>query len=171
VWKEDRLSAAPLTYEYTFTKQGYYKVEIGNTKINFICSTNDKPPASGKVLKKKVSGGMGRLNIENKYDFPVIVTLCKSSASSKALNRIYIDKKKSATMSGIKDGSYILYIKGGTGYSKMAKDILDTSTAYKSSSPIKFATTSSTYSIWSIKLGVKGKSAGISPVDDNEVPI
>lgn len=164
-------NTATVKFTYTFEKQGYYKINIGNVKLNFICSTNDTPPENGAFLKKKVSGGSGQLKIENKYSFPVIVTLCKDTATTKALNRVYMKAKSTTTMSGIKDGSYIVYVKGGKGYSKMAKDILEPQAAYKSNSPMKFTTTSTTYSIWTLTLNVKGGNTNINAIDDNSIPM
>lgn len=171
VWYDDGPKSTELTFKYKFTKQGFYKVKIGDTNINYICSTNDKAPSNGTILKQKVSGGMGVLELTNNYNYDIIVTLAYHSSPQKAQNRIYIKAKKKATMNGLKDGTHIIYIKGGTGYSKMAKDILETKSSYKSDSKIKFRTTSSTYTIWKIRLGVYGGNMNISPVDDNSLPI
>ena len=169
-WKAPNNNSAVMTFEHVFDKQGFYKIVIGTVSINFICSTNDKPPANNKMLLHKLSGGRGVLKIENKYNHPVIVTLCREDSPDKALNKVYIRAKSSASIRGIKDGAYIIYMKGGIGYSKMARDILEPTVAYKSVKAMKFTTTSTTYSIWTVKIGVKGGNMGIVPIDDNNIP-
>ena len=166
IW--DSGPTANMTFKHTFTKQGYYTIQIGDTKIAFICSTKDKAPANGTLLKS-TSGGSGVLEIKNNYSYDVIVTLAKKG-SKNADARLYIQSKKSATVYGIKDGTYVLYVKGGSGYSNMAKDILETKTSYKSTTDMKFKTTGSSYTIWTITLNIVGGNMGSDPVDDGNIP-
>lgn len=170
-WHDSNRHLAILKFDHTFKKQGYYKVRIGNSDISITCAANDPPPSNGSFLLRRVSAGRGQMKIENHYNYPVIVTLCKKSSPDKAQNRIYLKKKSSASMPGIEDGTYIIYIKAGSGYNRMLKDILDPSVAYKFTLSMKFTTTRTKYSIWRIKLGTQGGNARTVPIDKNNIPV
>lgn len=73
-------------------------------------------------------------------------------------------------MYGIEAGSYIIYVKVGKGYSKAMKDILETKYAYKTTSRMRFVSTSSSYSVWTVKMGITGGNAGYTSVDDSSIP-
>jgi len=157
-----------ISYDYKFTKQGYHKINIGDTTIDFLCSTKDKVPSNGTILKR-TSGGYGVLELTNKYDRDIIVVLAKPG-DKKATAKVFIKANKKATIRGIKDGTYIIYTKGGLGYSKVIKDFLEVDLSYKSDDKLKFKTTSGSYTIWKVTLGVYDGNMDISLVDDDAIP-
>ncbi|NLD19164.1 MAG: hypothetical protein GX663_02815 [Clostridiales bacterium] len=169
-WTESGDVSVTLAFKHDFKEQGLYEIKIGNSKINFICSTNDTPPANGTVLLNNNSGGKGVLKINSKYNNDIIVTLAQTSSLDKAEKRIFLKANGSATISGVKDGTYVIYVKGGKGYSNVAKDILEPTSAYKSTDSMKFESTASTYSIWTLDLGVQGGNTGITSIDNNSIP-
>lgn len=150
IWDNTKLKIAALTFKYTFTKQGKYKVTIGDTSIDFVVAKADKAPTNGTILKRGTSGGSGVLNIKNANNYDVIATIVSAKNPNKALDRIYIKKNKTATLSGIKDGTYLVQVKGGTSYSKILKDIIEVSGSYNPTNKVKFTTSGSTYTIWNI---------------------
>jgi hypothetical protein len=123
-------------------------------------------PDNGAVLKRLpvFQGGKGRLTIKLDAGRDAIVKLVKQE-STQASIAVYIRSDSTTTVTGIPDGVYrVLYARGDAYNAPSGKFVLNVSAA-EFDETIEYATTSTTYSAWTITLySVAGGNAGSSPL-------
>jgi hypothetical protein len=126
---------------------------------------------NGQQLKK-ASGGSGQLTAENHGGKDAVVTLATSGASS-ATAVFYVQAGQKATIKGIPDGSYVVYIRSGTDWDGTLGEFTVDCKTSEDPSAMAFKTTRSTYSVWTVKFGLSASDGGqdeLQPVDPTSVP-
>jgi hypothetical protein len=106
--------------------------------------------ATGTVLANKLTGGVNKLVIKNRYAEDCMVCLTTSKKSSAAALAVYVRGKKSGTVSGIKDGSYYIFFCFGDDWNRYTNDFLDDLGHGRFKKPALFVTKSwtSQYTDW-----------------------
>lgn len=153
---------------------GHHKVSVGGVEVQLVVWDIVRP-ANGKILVDKVKGGRGRLTIHNGDDRDAVVVLAKSSSPSKALLAVYVRANKSKTITGIKDGKYVVYFSFGKRWDNHTKAFTSSPELRRFEDTMRFKTTRSasmiTYSIWTISLHqVAGGNAPTTGVGDDDFP-
>lgn len=149
---------------------GRHTVRAGDVETQLVVWRIERP-ASGKVLVNKLKGGLGRLTIKNGGDRDGVVILAKTSSPSKTLLAVYVRAGKSATIRGIKDGTYVVFFSTGKRWDGYSKSFTSEQERRRFEDPIAFRTTRTAYTIWTISLmAVAGGNAPTDPVDEGEFP-
>jgi hypothetical protein len=125
---------------------------------------------NGQQLKK-ASGGSGQLTAENKGDKDAVLTLATAGATS-ATAVFYVQAGQKATIRGIRDGSYLVYIRSGTDWDATLGEFTVDCKTDENSNAMAFKTTRSTYSVWTITFGITGGGGNdeLQPVDPTTIP-
>lgn len=126
-------------------------------------------PANAAVLVNKVKGGEGRLKVKNgDQERDVVVVLASSAKPSKALLAVYVRAKKSATVNGVKDGTYVVYFTYGTRWDATSKAFTSSVEKRRFEDTIRFKTrqtsTRINYTVWTLTLHQAGGDG--APTDD-----
>ena len=132
-------------------------------------------PANGKVLTNKVKGGRGRLTIKNGNDVDAVAVLARSSKPSKALLAVYVRAGKSATVKGIKDGTYVVFFSLGKRWDSHSKVFTSNADRSRFQDTIRFKTSRTAYmitsSVWTLTLNpVIGGNAPTEDVGEGDFP-
>ena len=115
------------------------------------------------------TNGEGELSVENGLDLDAVAILKQFDGDWKIA--VYIQNHDSFTITGIPDSTYDLYFTLGEDWdSEQAKFTRQTSRS-RFEELFPFATTATTYTIWSVTLHpVEGGAADTEPVPEDEFP-
>lgn len=165
---------AVLLFKVKAPGAGRHVVTAGNQKANLTVWRIERP-ASGKLLVNKIKGGMGQLKVKNGGDRDAVLILTKPSAPSKSLLAVYVRAGKTATVKGIKDGTYAAYFKQGSRWDGYSKAFTSDQELSRFRDTIRFQTsrtaTTIRWKIWTLSLeAVAGGNAPTDPVDEGDFP-
>jgi archaellum component FlaG (FlaF/FlaG flagellin family) len=132
-------------------------------------------PSNGTVLTNKVKGGYGRLTVKNgDPDRDCVLVLAAKAKPSKAVLAVYVRAKKSATVKGIKDGTYVAYFTHGAQWDAITRSFTQDAERRRFADPIRFKTqrtsTGIVYDVWTLSLHQLSGNAPTDPVDDADFP-
>ena len=132
-----------VTYDLTADRAGAYELALGDATADFLIV---KPVrlANGYVVKRGVSGGRSALTITNKTGSDAVAMLTRSSNRRKPVLAVYIRKNKKARISGIPDGSYVLWDCCGADFNWTMRDFFTPVEHKRWVDALKFNTTAST---------------------------
>ena len=126
-----------------------------------------RPPTG--MLEDHSSGGQGELLIKNGTDADALVIL--TGLDDKAVKSAYIRNAESFNMTGIPDGTYLLYYSKGEAFNKETNRFTKNATYQRLDTTIGFTTSATQYTTWEVTLyGVVGGTVGSEPVDPSEFP-
>jgi len=149
---------------------GRHTIAAGDLKTTLVVWRIERP-ANGKVLVNRVSGGLGRLKVENDGDRDAYLVLAKTSAPRKALLGVYVRAGRSATVRGIRDGTYVVYFSQGSRWDAHSRRFTVDPERRRFEDPIRFKTSRTSYTVWTLSLeSVVGGNAPTDPVDEGEFP-
>jgi hypothetical protein len=124
---------------------------------------------NGAVLKKTGKSGAGQLKIENGGQYDAVISMAPVN-SKDAILMVYMHTGGSTTINGIRDGTYKIFMTSGSDWDSAAK-VFTRDCDYQQFDDTFPYTTSSTYTIWTIKLKkVEGGNASTSDVDPGSIP-
>lgn len=133
-----------------------------------VSQTAASRPANGRIIYDRISGGRGVLKIKNGTSRDGVVTLVKGS--TKAIS-IYVRARSTARISDVRDGTYRIYFTTGYRFSSSKGRFTRSATYQRFNDRLRFRTTSSQYTIWTLTLNpVKGGNARTSQVDPKDFP-
>jgi len=125
--------------------------------------------ANGQLVKK-ASGGPGQLKIENKGSQDAMVTLAPVGYGT-ATVIMYVQAGQTATARGIRNGSYNLFVSGGSDWDSDLRTFTMGCRNYQFTDPLPYSSGGGKYEIWTITLGVgAGGNAPSSRVDPGSIP-
>jgi hypothetical protein len=125
-------------------------------------------PSNGKILYDRISGGHGRFKVKNGTTRDAVVTLVRGR--TKAVS-IYVRAKSSATVRDVRDGTYRIYFTSGYRFSASKNRFTRSAVYQKFNDRMKFVTTSTQYSIWTVSLKmVRNGNARTSSVNPKDFP-
>jgi len=135
------------------------------------------PPTNGTNRRltngqqiKKASGGSGQLTAENQGDKDAVLTLAADNSNS-ATAVFYVQAGQKATVKGIKDGSYHVYIASGSDWDGNLREFTVDCKTSENTDAMAFTTTRNTYSEWTLTFGItSGGTDPLTPVDPSQVP-
>jgi len=123
---------------------------------------------NGSYLRR-VRGGSGQLKIENGGS-DAVINLVLGSAKTPAVS-VYVRGKGKLTVSGVKDGTYRVFMTSGKDWDGKAKAFSRDCSFQKFEDTFKFTTNSGQYTVWTITLTpVLGGNARTSDVDPGAFP-
>ncbi|MHB8071575.1 MAG: stalk domain-containing protein [Candidatus Cryosericum sp.] len=123
-------------------------------------------PDNGAILKRlpAFTGGRGKLTIQMGTGRDAIVKLVRSD-SDQASIAVYVRADSSTTVTGIPDGVYRVVYATGDGYNAQSATFILGLKAAAFDESVAYATTSTTYSTWSITLyAAAGGNATTTPL-------
>jgi hypothetical protein len=132
-------------------------------------------PTNGTRIVNKLGGGYGRLTVRNRGGDDAVVVLARSSAPRKALLAVYVRGGKTATVSGVRDGTYVVYYASGSRWDTYSRAFTADQAHRRFDSRMRFKTTRTAtqirYTSWTLALQVSsGGNAPTSPVGEGEFP-
>ena len=165
---------ATVNVPFTVPAPGRHTVAAGPLEEKLVVWKITRP-STGKVMTNKVKGGRGQLTIENGNDRDAVVVLAKSSAPTKAVLAVYVRAERSATVKGIRDGTYVVYFSLGKRWDSHSKAFTSERDQSRFEDTIRFKTTRSaymiTYSTWTLTLNpVFGGNAPTQDVGEGDFP-
>ena len=125
-------------------------------------------PGTG-MLVDNAPGGAGELLIKNGTDSDALVIL--TNMDEAAVKTAYIRAGESFNMTGIVDGTYLLFYSKGEDFSAETYRFTRNASYQKMDTTIPFETTSTQYTAWEVTLyGVAGGTVGTDRVDPENFP-
>ena len=126
-----------------------------------------RPPTG--MLADKAPGGLGELLIKNGTDSDALVIL--TGMDEQAVKTAFIRAAESLNMTGIHDGTYLLFYSKGDAFSAETYRFTQNATYQRMDTTIPFETTATQYTIWEVTLyGVAGGTVGSERVDPADFP-
>lgn len=126
-----------------------------------------RPPTS--MLDDQAPGGQGTLSIKNGTTADALVVL--ASTDEKGVKTAYIRLGEQYTMTGIRDGEYLIYYSKGEAFDKETRRFTQNATYQRMDITLKFTTTATQYTGWEVTLyAVEGGTVGSDPVDPADFP-
>jgi len=124
---------------------------------------------NGSYVKKPTSRGLGHLEIQNGAG-DTTISLVPASGKKPTLT-VYVRSKGKFTATGVKDGNYRVYAATGEDWNAGKKGFTRDCGFTKFDSTFKFTTTSTSSTVWQIKLTpVENGNASTSTVDPDSFP-
>lgn len=124
--------------------------------------------SNGKYLKR-TRGGAGQLKIENGGS-DAVINVVLGNSKTPAIS-VYVRGKGKFTVSGVRDGTYRIYMTSGKDWDPKAKAFARDCSFQRFEDTFQFRTTSTQYTIWTITLTpVVGGNARTSDVDPSTFP-
>jgi hypothetical protein len=131
-------------------------------------STNRR--AANGYLKRISNRGLGQLKINNSGSMDTVVSLVPRSGS-KAVGTVYVRGKGRFTVTGVRDGTYRIFVTSGVDWDASLKSFTRTCDFRKFDDTLKFSTTSTRFTVWTITLqATTGGNTASSAVDPDEFP-
>jgi curved DNA-binding protein CbpA len=128
-------------------------------------------PVTGTYIVRNLSGGEGKLEIDNGLDLDAYAVLSRSNAIMTPQMGIYIRAGDSFTMTGINDGVFVLSFRIGKNWDGDSKKFLEKQINQRFQEQFEFSTTLEEYTIWEVTLHpVSGGEAQTIFIDENEFP-
>jgi len=175
-----------LTYTIRPKTAGQYRVKLGGEQKKVVVV---KPIrfANGEVIERHLSGGLGKLTLQNKKNDSDAVVVLTSTSSRKPLLAVYVRRKANCTVSGIPNGRYRVYYWIGRDWNRYMHGFLTTDDRGRYDDPLEYSTKSWTsswtdafyrytqqntqYTTWTLSLyAVPGGSAGVQQVSEGDFP-
>lgn len=130
----------------------------------------DRSLENGTYVIDEGRSGYGQLEIQNGLIVDGVVAVVRRGEQAATL-AIYVQAKSSATATGIPDGTYEVVFTQGNDWDHDLGRFTRKCDFTRFDEPSQFATTSETYSIWSITLQpVAGGTGATSPVRPDDFP-
>ncbi len=125
-------------------------------------------PHSGTILYAGISGGLGRLTIENRPGQDGVVVLVRGR--SKAIG-VYVRARSRTTVGDIKDGTYTIYFTTGSRFSVCKGRFTRGATYWRFNDRLRFVTTPQGYTVWTVTLyAVSGGNAPATQINPSDFP-
>jgi len=126
---------------------------------------------TGTYLVNKLIGGLGELTVENGSTLDAVVTLSRPEQPKIPLIAVYIQARASHTVTGINDGSYMVFFQSGEDWDVDSNHFMRRVTLWKFEENLVFSTTSRQYTTYQLSLQpVVGGTARTEPVSEYDFP-
>jgi hypothetical protein len=133
-----------------------------------VTPTADRKLGNATYLKR-TKGGAGRLEITNGSNDSVVSVVPKGKKAPAI--RVYVRARKTVKVTGVKDGTYEIFMTDGKDWDAKAKAFSRNCAFQKFDDSIKFTTKNGMYSIWKITITeVVGGNASRTEVDPDAFP-
>lgn len=125
-------------------------------------------PASGAVIVRRGGRGQGTLEVDNGTDRDAYVTMARGG---KLALGVYVRNGETAKVTGIADGTYVIYFSSGTGWNSDLLAFTADKHNTKFDDTFDYVTTSTTRPGWKVTLQPSvGGNASTSDVSGTEIP-
>jgi hypothetical protein len=120
---------------------------------------------------KRTRGGSGQLKINNGGAGDQVISVVKVGSKKPAIT-VYVRGKGKHTVTGVRDGTYRVYMTGGADWDAKLKRFTRNCGFSQFDDTFKFTTTSRQYTIWEVTLTpVVGGNASTTGVDPDAFPM
>jgi len=144
---------------------GSYNIEAGGLK-DILKVIQIERLSTGSFLVRKLSGGSGKLTVENGLDLDAVAILSSPKEPKDPLMAVYIQSNDSYTIRGIKGGTYILYFTLGEDWDSCSERFTTKTTYKRFEDEFNFV-----HYDYEVTLHpVVGGTAGTEPVGEDEFP-
>jgi uncharacterized protein YgiM (DUF1202 family) len=128
-------------------------------------------PATGTVIAdKRAVGGLGQLKVQNGTDTDGVVLITTEDGT--LLLSFYVRLKEEFTYTGVPNGKMLIYFMLGSNWDGDEKRFMQISSTRKMDQPLEFATTGTSFSVWTISLNpVESGTGKASDVPPDQFPI
>jgi len=144
---------------------GSYNIEAGGLKDTLKVIQIERL-STGSFLVKKLSGGSGKLKVENGLDLDAVAILSSSKEPKDPLMAVYIQANDSYTIREIKGGTYVLYFALGEDWDSCLGKFTAKTTYERFEDEFNFTR----YDYEVTLHPVVGGTAGTEPVGEDEFP-
>lgn len=126
-------------------------------------------PGNGKILYSRLSGGRGTLKVKNGTRKDAVVTLVRGN--TKAIS-VYVRARSTAKVDDVRDGTYKIFFTSGYRFDTSKRKFTRTPSYQRFDRRMRFKTTSTTSTIWTLSLKqVAGGNARSRSVDPRSFPV
>jgi hypothetical protein len=126
--------------------------------------------AANGYLKRISNRGLGQLKIKNSGTMDTLVSVVPRSGS-KAIGIAYVRGKGNFTVTGVRDGTYRIFVTSGVDWDASLRTFTRTCNFRKFDDTMKFSTTSTRFTVWTITLqATSGGNTPTSAVDPDQFP-
>jgi len=144
---------------------GSYNIEVGGLK-DILKVIQIERLSTGSFLVRKLSGGSGKLTVENGLDLDAVAILSSPKEPKDPLMAVYIQSNDSYTIRGVKGGTYILYFTLGENWDSCSERFTTKTTYKRFEDEFDFV-----HYDYEVTLHpVIGGTAGTEPVGEDEFP-
>jgi len=144
---------------------GNYSIKVGGLE-GVLKVVQIKRLSTGSFLVRKLSGGSGKLTVENGLDLDAVAILSSPKELKEPLAAVYIQSNDSYTIREIKGGTYILYFTLGEDWDSCSEKFTTKTTYKRFGEEFDFA-----HYDYEVTLHpVVGGTAGTEPVGEDEFP-
>jgi len=127
-------------------------------------------PANGTVLINDLKGGHGHLRIYNGDERDAVVVLSSPSNPQKALLQVYVRSKSRHTVTGIKNGTYLIYFSTGEDWDSYSSRFTKSPYYQKFEERALYTEVYPRYNIISIEFSVAEGAAITERVPEDQFP-
>ncbi len=139
-------ATAGQTFDISIDGPGDRRISVNGASVDLPVYKLERP-ANGKVLVNKLKGGSNRVKVVNNFNTDYLVVLAAPGDGKPALLSIYVRAKSSATVNGIKSGTYACYYAYGTDWCTYHKQFTAGDGYGKFESNSKYTSSSSQYTV------------------------
>jgi hypothetical protein len=126
--------------------------------------------AKNGTYVKRTRGGSGQMKIKNGGSSDSVISVVKNGSKRSAIT-VYLRAKGKHTVTGVRDGTYRVYMSSGADWDARAKRFTRNCGFSRFDDSFKFTTTSRQFTIWEITLTpIVGGNASTSGVDPDDFP-
>ena len=172
IWTTEVTLAGGTTEAVSFSEYtdhpGNFNIEIDGQKVT-LRVVEPVRLETGTELKRKISG-KGKFDVDNQLDSDVVVILSAIKEPETPLLAIYIQSHDSCKTSGIKEGTYLLYVAVGEAWDESSRKFLMDATYHRSNREFEWVETSRRYQTWYITLDPAVAALYYQDVSEDEFP-
>ena len=160
------LTATGLPAAASAATQAPYEATANSAGTHAAATCATSRPHSGTILYAGITGGQGRLTIQNGLSQDGVVVIVRGQ--SKAIG-VYVRAHASTTVQNIKDGTYTIDFTAGSVFSTCTGRFASGASYWRFSNSLAFVTTPTEYTVWTLTLqpvpNGNAPTTQISPAD------
>jgi hypothetical protein len=163
-------ASTDVTFSVPVAKPGKHVVSVNGQDAELVVWKIERP-VNGKVFSNKLKGGHGQLTVDNGDPRDALMVLTAASDPKTTLLSFYVRGGTTRAVTGIKDGTYIVYFRLGQRWDSHSRRFTSEVSSSRFKETLPFKTTSTTYAGWKLSLKpVAGGNAPTEGVGDEDFP-
>ena len=148
-------------FSVMLTGNGRHRITVADQSVQ-VRSAQVVRLGNGQIITWATGRGLGQLIVKGASRDGVVV-LTSSDSKRRPLISVYVRAGSTATVRGVPDNSYYVYCATGSSWAPSLKRFLSSQERVRFRSKMRFTTTSTQYTSWTI--GLKTVKTGGEPVE------